>query len=218
MTEFLPAERDRDVSMSLDIYQSPPPILAVVSGPSGVGKDSVIALMREKKQAFHFVVTATDRAPREGEVDGEDYFFLDTAEFERMIRDDEFLEHALVYHQHKGVPKSHARQALDSGLDVVMRLDVQGADTVRRQVSGAVTIFIAPPSLDTLLTRLRRRAGDSAEQLNARLETALAEMRRMVEFDYVVINWEDRLDQTVADIIAIMRAEKLRANRPEIAF
>lgn len=218
MTDPLPAIRDRDVSLGLDPYLCPPPILVVVSGPSGVGKDSVIALMREMKQAFHFVVTATDRPPREAEVDGVDYVFLDRTGFERMIGEDDFFEHALVYGQHKGVPKSHARQALESGLDVVMRLDVQGAETVRHKVPGTVTIFIAPPSLDTLLTRLRRRAGDSAEQLSARLKTALGEMLRIGEFDYVVINWENRLDQTVADIVAIMRAEKLRANRPEIVF
>ena len=99
-----------------------------------------------------------------------------------------------------------------------MRLDVQGAATVRRKAPGAVSIFIAPPSLDTLLTRLRRRSGDSDEQLSARLETALGEMRRICEFDYVAINREDQLDETVANIMAIMRAEKLRANRSEIVF
>ena len=205
-----------DAFEELGRFLSPPPALALISGPSGVGKDSVIGRMRELGHPFDFVVTATDRAPRPGEVDGQDYLFVSTAEFERMISEGELFEHALVYGQYKGVPKVHARRALASGLDVIMRLDVQGVESIRGLVPGAVTIFIAPPSRAVLLARLRRRAGDSTQQLQRRVETALAEMSRLHEFDYVVVNHEDRLEAAVSDIAAIVKASKLRLGRAEI--
>ena len=156
----LPFELSPEVNQAfalLERYLHPEPSLVVISGPSGVGKDSVVNRMRELEYPFHFVVTATDRCPRPGEVHGVDYYFVSTAEFERMIRENELFEHAEVYGQHKGVPKAHARQALSSGMDVIMRLDVQGAMTIAHKVPGALTIFLAPPSLDILVGRLRRR-------------------------------------------------------------
>ena len=118
-----------------------PPLLIVISGPAGVGKDSVIQRLKERGCALHFVVTATDRTPRPGEAHGVDYFFLPSAEFLRMKREQELLEHAVVYGQHKGVPKQQIREALASGKDVIMRVDVQGAATVRRLVPEALLIF-----------------------------------------------------------------------------
>ncbi len=199
-------------------YIGPKALLVVISGPSGVGKDSVINRMRELGAPFHFLVTATDRAPRPGEVHGVDYHFYSTAEFERLIACDELLEHANVYGQYKGVPKEQARRALASGTDVLMRVDLQGATTLRRLVPAAVTVFLAPPSLEVLLSRLRRRGADTPEQVRTRFETAVAEMRRAPEFDYVVVNREGDLDGAVQVISAIIQAEKCRTNRGQVVL
>jgi guanylate kinase len=167
--------------------------------------------MKEQGFPFDFVVTATDRCPRPGEVHGRDYYFYSTAEFERMIADDELVEHAIVYGQHKGVPKAHIRQALASGRDVVMRVDVQGARTVKAMLPEAITIFLNCESKEELVSRLRERRTESAEALEQRLETAQKEMALIPEFDYVVINARDALDAAVDDVVAIMRAEHCRA-------
>ena len=187
-----------------------PPLLIVISGPAGVGKDSVIQRMQERGYRFHFVITATDRPPRPNEVDGVDYFFVTTEEFDRMERDGELLEHAIVYGQHKGIPKQQVREALASGMDVVMRLDVQGAASVRRLVPEAVLIFLTASSLDELRRRLERRGEDTPAQLRERIATARQEMERVTEFDYVVVNREGQLEQAVDDVLAIIRAEHCR--------
>ena len=166
----------------------PQPLLIVVSGPAGVGKDSLIQRLKERGCDLHFVMTATDRAPRPGEIHGVDYFFLQTEDFLRMRQEGELLEHAIVYGQHKGIPKQQVRQALASGTDVIMRVDVQGAATVRRLVPEALLIFLTASSEAELEQRLRDRGCDSPEQLEKRIATACQEMRRLGEFDYVVIN------------------------------
>ena len=188
-----------------------PPLLIVISGPSGVGKDSVVQRMKERGFPFHFVVTATDRAPRPQEIHGQDYFFYTTAEFERMIDEDELLEHAWVYGQHKGIPKAHVREALISGQDVVMRVDVQGAETVKGMLPAAITIFLICESEAELVARLRARRTESEEALRKRLHTAREEMACIPDFDYVVINRHDALDDAVDDVVAIMRAEHCRS-------
>jgi guanylate kinase len=186
------------------------PLLIVISGPAGVGKDAVIRRLKERGLPFHFVVTATDRAPRSGEVHGVHYLFVTPAEFEEMIEKDELLEHAIVYGQHKGIPKRQVREALTSGKDVVMRIDVQGAATVRRLVSEAVLIFLTASSEEELVQRLRKRGGDSPAQVQKRLATAREEMRCLPEFDYVVVNCDGELDRAVDDVLAIVRAEHRR--------
>jgi guanylate kinase len=183
------------------------PLLIVISGPSGVGKDALVQRLEERGLPFHFVITATDRAPRPDEVDGVDYFFLTTDAFEGMIEKGEFLEHAIVYGQHKGIPKQQVREALASGSDVVMRVDVQGAATVRRLVPEAVLIFLIASSEEELEERLQRRGSDSPEQLLERIRTAREEMARLPEFDYVVINRDGELDSAADDVMAIVRAE-----------
>jgi len=188
-----------------------PPLLIVISGPSGVGKDSVVQRMQEREFPFHFVVTATDRAPRETEVHGQDYYFYTTAEFKRMIENDELLEHAWVYGQLKGIPKTHVREALDSGQDVVMRVDVQGAETVKGLLPDAITVFLICESEEELVTRLRARRTESEEALQRRLDKAHEEMACIPDFDYVVANRRDALDGAVDDVIAIMRAEHCRS-------
>jgi guanylate kinase len=187
------------------------PLLLVISGPSGAGKDALLRRLKERELPIHFVVTATDRVPRLGEIDSVDYFFITTETFEAMIEKDELLEHAIVYGQHKGIPKQQVRQALASGKDVIMRLDVQGAATVRRLVPEAVSIFLTAFSEAELELRLHKRKGDSPEQIQKRLATARAEMRQLAKFDYVVVNRNGELDRAVDDVLAIMRAEHCRA-------
>ncbi len=192
-----------------DLWQ-PQPLLIVISGPSGAGKDTVIQRMKERGLPFHFVVTATTRPPREGEVHGRDYFFLSREEFERMIANDELIEYAVVYQDYKGVPREQIRQALASGKDVVMRVDVQGAATIRKLAPQAVFIFLVPRNEEEMERRLRQRQHDPREDLTLRLATARQELQRAVEFDYVIVNADGHLDETVDTVEAIIRAEHHR--------
>lgn len=188
-----------------------PPLLIVISGPAGVGKDALLNWLKTMGPPLHFVVTATDRAPRPGEVHGVDYYFFSTAEFLRMEQEGELLEHAIVYGQHKGIPKRQVREALASGKDVIMRVDVQGAATVRQVAPEAVLIFLIA-SEEELAERLRRRGGDSPEQLTIRLSKAREEAECMQEFDYVVVNRDSKLDRAVAQVMAIIAAEHCRVH------
>ncbi len=188
----------------------PEPLLVVLSGPSGVGKDSVLMRMRELGFPFHFVVTANSRPKRPGELDGVDYHFVSTEAFEHMIVQEELLEWAKVYGQYRGIPKWEVRDALASGRDVVLRVNVDGAATVKQIAPESILIFIAPGSLDELRHRLYLRRTDSREEIEQRLALAETEIARAVEFDYVVINQADRLDETVGHIRAIITAEKHR--------
>ena len=192
-------------------HREQPPLLIVISGPSGAGKDSVVLRMKERGFPFHFVVTATDRAPRHNEIHGKDYYFYTTAEFERMIDEHELLENAWVYGQHKGIPKAHVREALASGQDVVMRIDVQGAETVKKLLPAAITIFLICESEEELVARLRERRTESTDALQKRLDTAHEEMALIPDFDYVVVNHHGALDDAVDDVVAIMRAEHCRS-------
>ena len=194
----------------------PQPLLIVISGPSGVGKDSLVERLKERLCPFYFVVTVTDRPPRATEEEGKDYFFVSTAEFERMIEQGELLEHAVVYGQYKGIPKQQVREAMASGKDVVMRVDVQGAATVRGIVPQAVLIFLTAPSEEELERRLCARGGDSPEQIERRMVTAREEMKRLPEFDYTVVNRDQELDCAVDDVLAIITAEHCRVDHREV--
>ena len=198
-----------------DIYQrlnKARPVLVVLSGPSGVGKDATLELMKRRDLPFHFVVTATTRQRRPNETDGIDYHFVSVGEFAEMIDAGELLEYAVVYGDYKGIPKKHVREALASGKDVVLRIDVQGAATIRSLIPNAVTIFLAAESEDQLIERLRERKTESADNLKMRIATARQEMARINEFDYVVVNREDELDTTVDHVISIIHAEKCRVD------
>lgn len=194
------------------------PLLVVISGPSGVGKDTVLQRMKERRMPFHFVVTATTRAARVGEVHGRDYFFISKDEFAEMIEKEELLEWAHVYNDFKGIPKQQVRDALASGKDVVMRLDVQGAATVRQLSPGAVMIFLAPAGEAELVRRLSERKTETPEGLKLRIATARRELERMKEFDYCVINPDYALETTVDEIIAIIRAEHSRVHPRKVAL
>jgi guanylate kinase len=197
---------------------TPRPLLVVISGPSGVGKDATIQRMKECGQPYHFVVTVTSRPQRPTEVDGVDYHFVSEVAFEEMIARGELLEHALVYGQYKGIPSTGIRAALASGQDVIMRVDVQGAATVRQIAPRAVTVFLTAESEEALVERLRRRRTDDEAQLQRRIETARRELQRAPEFKYRVVNRECSLDETVEEVLAIMRAEKCRVDWAPVAI
>lgn len=194
------------------------PLLIVISGPSGVGKDSVIESMRQRGLPFHFVVTATTRPPRSTEVHGKDYFFMTKNEFAEMIEQEELLEYAIVYNDFKGVPKQQVRAALSSGKDVIMRLDVQGAETVRKLAPEALLIFLTTQDEDELIRRLKDRKSEDTEGLNLRIATARQELRHIDWFDYVVINRENQLDETVDVIQAIIIAEHHRVQSRKVVL
>ncbi len=185
----------------------PEPMLIVLSGPSGVGKDTVIQRMKERNLPFHFVVTATTRRPRPNEVHGVDYYFLSHDEFAEMIEKGELLEYAIVYNDYKGIPKQQVREALASGKDVVMRIDVQGAATIRALCPQAVLIFLTVKDEEELVWRLKDRKTETPEGLKLRIATARKELHRIDEFDYVVVNPELHLEETVDTILSIIHAE-----------
>ncbi|MGA2285506.1 MAG: guanylate kinase [Dehalococcoidia bacterium] len=195
----------------------PKPIFLVISGPSGVGKDAVMACLKEALPQAQYVTTVTTRPPRPGERDGVDYRFLTDEEYDRLVAKDGFLERASVYSHRYGVPKGEVQQALARGQDVVVRVDVQGAATIKRLMPEAVLVFLAPESDAELERRLRERATDDGADLRLRRETAAREMAQADAFDHVVVNAEGRLDEAVARIVAIVEAEKGRAGRSHAA-
>ncbi len=186
------------------------PLLVVLSGPSGVGKDTTLCAMKKQIPNIYFVVTATTRPMRAGEVDGVDYHFVGKGEFADMIEREELLEYAIVYGDYKGIPKQQVQDALDSGQDVVLRIDVQGAATIRNLIPEATTIFLTAPTEEELVNRLRERKADPPGQLKLRIAMARQEMKRIDEFQYVVINRDNRLNATVEQVRSIIMAEKCR--------
>ena len=190
------------------------PLLVVLSGPSGVGKDVTIRHLRSLPRPWQFVVTATTRRPRPGERDGVDYIFLGCERFQEMVENGEFLEHAQVYGQSYGVPRAQVRDALQQGMDVFIKVDIQGVATIKRLVPEGVFIFLAPPSMEELERRLRRRETESEQDLEVRLGTAREEMARLPLFDYAVVN--DHVKQAATQIDAIITAEKCRVRSRRI--
>lgn len=188
------------------------PLLIVISGLSGVGKDAVVKGLQQREVPFHFVVTANSRPKRPGEVEGVDYFFVTKERFEEMIANDDLIEYAVVYESYKGIPKSQVREALQSGKDVIMRLDVQGAASVRRLSPEAVLIFLMPATVEEWYDRLEKRGTESEETMRLRLATAQRELERLPDFDYVVVNRQDHLDEAVEAILAIVKAEHMRVS------
>lgn len=196
----------------------PEPLLVVISGPSGVGKDSVLRGLKERNLHMHFVVTATTRPRREEETQGVDYFFLSKDEFARMIELDELIEYAIVYNDYKGIPKQQVRATLASGQDVILRVDVQGATTIRKLAPEAVLIFLTTESEAALVRRLKARQTETAENLSLRIATARQELKRAAEFDYLIVNADGRLDETIDTVIAIIQAEHQRVNPRKVSL
>ena len=188
----------------------PAPLLVVLSGPSGVGKDVVLQRLRQEEPSLTSIVTVTTRPQRTGELDGVHYHFVDSAHFQEMLDKGELLEWAQVYGSWYGVPRSAVREALAQGRDVVLKTDVQGAATIRKAVLDAVLAFLAPPSMEELARRLRARNTENPQQYQRRLETARQEMACLPHFDYVVVN--RKVGQAVAQIRAILTAERCRVH------
>ena len=187
-----------------------PPLLVVLSGPSGVGKDAALAKLKGLDRPWHFVVTATTRPQRSGERNDVDYIFLDNDTFLEMRDHGQFLECAEVYGRWYGVPRSQVQDGFKAGMDVILKVDVQGAETVRKVAPGAVSVFMVPGTFDELKQRLSQRMTESSPEMELRLRVARQELRRMSEFDYRVVNNDGRLDQTIREIDAIIAAEKCR--------
>jgi len=193
------------------------PLLVVISGPSGAGKDAVLSVLRERGVPAHFTVTATTRPKREvNPADHEFLTFLSEDQFDRLLADDGLLEHARVYGNRYGVPKAQVREALAAGQDVIMRVDVQGAATIKRLLPAALLIFLAPPSIEELEARLRARGLDDPDVIRRRLDAAARELAEQSRFDYVVVNERDRLDQTADRVLEIMEQERARAGRERV--
>ncbi|MBI3741378.1 MAG: guanylate kinase [Chloroflexi bacterium] len=190
----------------------PPALLIVVSGPSGVGKDAALTRMRELEYPFYFLVTNTTRPKRANEAEGIDYHFVSKEQFKAMEERGEFLERAVVYGYDYGNSKKEVKDALARGVDVMMRIDVQGAATLKKLVPDAVFIMLLPPSMHALEARLRKRRTEPEEYLQIRLHAARLEMNEYEKFDYVIINADDALDETAQAIQAIITAEKCRVN------
>jgi guanylate kinase len=194
------------------------PLLIVLSGPSGAGKDALLIRMKELGVPFHYVVTSTTRPPRPGENDGVEYTFVSESGFHEMLQRGDLIESAKVYGYWYGVPKHEVKQALDEGKDVVLKIDVQGAATIRNLLPGAVLVFLTLPSLEEYEQRLRQRKTESDTDLKVRLGKVNEEVRSLLIFDYVVVNRQDELDAAVDQIKAIVTAEKCRVNPRVVQF
>jgi guanylate kinase len=186
-------------------------LVFVLSGPSGVGKSTLIERLKQDAFPISHCVTATTRPMRQGEEHGVHYYFLAEAEYDALLERGQFLEHAVVHNLYRyGIPLHSIRDGLRRDQDVILAPDVQGASTVRWKLPNAITIFLRPTSLDELVPRLAARGTETEEERQIRLATAEREMQRMSEYDYVIVNQRDRLDQAVADLKSIILAERLR--------
>ena len=194
------------------------PLFLVLSGPSGVGKDAVLSRMRELNYPLEYITTVTTRPQRAGERDNIDYHFISTEKFQEMIEHNELLEWANVYGNWYGVPKKPVKQALDGGQDTIVKIDIQGAATIKKILPQAVFIFLMPPSREELRLRLKQRHNESSFDLALRTKTAEEEIKQLSLFDYVVLSRRDEIDRAVADIAAIITAEKCRVTPREITL
>jgi len=194
------------------------PLLIVISGPSGVGKDAVLTKMKKLGYPLEYVITVTTRPQRDKERNNVDYHFISTEKFQEMAERKEFLERANVYGNWYGVPKEPIKQALDKRQDIIVKVDIQGAATIKKILPQAVFIFLVPPSMEELVLRLKQRHTESAFDLALRTKTAEEEMKQLPLFDYVVVNRQNEIDLAVSDIKAIIAAEKCRVTPREIVL
>lgn len=192
------------------------PLVIVISGPSGVGKDAILSRMKERQCPFYFVTTMTTRQQRKAETDRVDYRFVSVNEFQSLLRDNGLLESANVYGNWYGVPKQPVKEAISRGLDTIVKVDVQGASNIRRILPEAVFIFINAPSMDELGNRLKSRCTETAADLSLRIQTAQSELKRISDFDYVVMNPCNEIESAIEDILAIVKAEKCRVKQRHI--
>lgn len=196
-------------------FGNPEPLILVISGLSGSGKDAVINRMKEISDVeFHFVVTCNTRSRREKEVDGKDYHFITREKFLSMIEEGEMIEHSVVYNDLKGVPRFEIENAFKAGQDIILRLDSQGMKKIRAIYPQTVSIFILPPDAESWLDRLKKRNTETEESLQVRIQTAVKELAEVPLFDYTVIN--DEIDQAAMDILTILKAEHMRSSNRKV--
>jgi len=189
------------------------PLLLIISGPSGVGKDSVLRALKERDLPLYHVITANTREPRPDEKEGVDYYFVSRERFKEMIGNDELLEYSEVYEDYKGVPKSEVRKAIETDKDVIFRLDVQGAEKIKSIYPQAISIFLIPANQEEWFKRLGVRRMANEKDLDTRIETVQKELETIDEFNYVVVNADNKLNETVDIIEAIITAEHHRTNK-----
>jgi len=194
------------------------PLLIVLSGPSGAGKDALLVRMKQLGYPLKYVTTVTTRAKRATERDNEDYHFISTGKFQEMMENKELLERANVYGNWYGVPKQPVKEALEKGQDTIVKVDIQGAATIKKITPQAVLIFLMPPSLEELVMRLNQRHTESPFDLALRLKTAEEEIKQLPLFDYVITSQQDELDLAASDIKAIITAEKHRVSPRQITL
>jgi guanylate kinase len=194
------------------------PLLIIISGPSGAGKDALLTRMKKSGYPLKYITTVTTRAQRAKERDNVNYHFVPTTKFQEMIKNNELLEWANVYGNWYGVPRQPVKKALDSGQDVIVKVDIQGAATIKKILPEAVFIFVMPPSMEELVTRLKQRHTESSFDLALRIKTAEEEIKQLPLFDYIVVNKRGEIDRAVSEIKAIITAEKCRASPRKIAL
>lgn len=192
------------------------PLVIVISGPSGVGKDAILNRMKERKYPFFFVTTMTTRKQRKNETDGIDYHFVSIDEFQVLLQDNGLLESANVYGNWYGVPKQPVKEALFKGLDTIIKVDVQGAANIKNILPEAVFIFISAPSVDELCNRLNHRCTENTTDLSLRIQTAKSELEKIQDFDYVVMNPCDEIESAIQEILAIVKAEKCKVKHRHV--
>lgn len=194
------------------------PLLVVLSGPSGVGKDAILTRLKQSGYPLCYITTLTTRPRRDNEKDMVDYNFVSTGEYQKILASNGFLESANVYGNWYGVPRSAVKEALDRGEDVIIKIDIQGAATIKKIAPDAVFIFLVPPSMEELTDRLTRRLTESPADLALRLKTAEEEMKQVSNFDYAVVNHSGKIDRAVSAIQSIIAAEKCRVTPRRIAL
>jgi guanylate kinase len=192
------------------------PLVIVISGPSGVGKDAILTRIKEKGYPFVFITTVTTRPRRSNEKHQVDYNFISVDEFQKLLRSGGLLEWAKVYGNWYGVPKGPLKEALARAQDTIIKVDVQGAANLKKILPGAVFIFILPPSMSELSNRLMQRCTETEGDLTLRLKTAEVEMQQLSNFDYIVLNPCNDIDSAIENILAIVKAEKCRVNPRQI--
>jgi guanylate kinase len=195
-----------------DLVPPARPLLFILSGPSGVGKDAVLHRIKESSFPLKYVVTMTTRPRRKRETDKVDYNFISMEEFQKMVEGRKLLEWANVYGNMYGVPRDEVEQALEQGQDVMVKVDIQGVANIKKIMPESISIFLMPHSPEDLVERLNQRHTESPSALDLRIKTATEEMKQVSQFDYAVMNRRGQIDLAVADIKAIITAEKCRVN------